>query len=79
MRMKFHGDLLDLRPNSSSGLLNQLLCLAVTNLINGQVTLDTTRGSYADLMTDPGRPPDEGLKRVQRDIEYLVICTVIFL
>lgn len=50
-----------------------MLCsVLVTTFINGQITLDTTHGSYADLMTDPGRPPDDGLKRVQRDMEDLV-------
>ncbi|XP_055345660.1 mucin-5AC-like [Paramacrobiotus metropolitanus] len=45
----------------------------LTNFINGQITLDTTHGAYADLMTDPARPPDDaGLKRVQRDMENLL-------
>ena len=47
--------------------------VVVTNMISGQMTLDTTHGVYADLMTDPGRPPDEALKRVQRDMQDLVI------
>ncbi|OQV21159.1 hypothetical protein BV898_04920 [Hypsibius exemplaris] len=45
----------------------------LTNFINGQITLDTTHGPYTDLMADPGRPPpDATVKRVQRDMEYLL-------
>ena len=52
---------------------------SVTNFINGQLTLDTTHGTYADLMTDPGRPPpDDSLRRIQRDMENLVQKSIKF-